>query len=150
MKDPANTKQVGPVGAFRFPSFTGAKAGGASSWWMMGIPQDAKNPDAAWEYIKWVLNEHPQVDMAAGQLPPIRALAYKTAVDPGLINPRALYDAFADSRITVQVPEMSQQPRTRGIELYTQVITNQITPEKFVDEYVAEIERMLKRAGYTN
>ncbi|MCK6452694.1 MAG: extracellular solute-binding protein [Alphaproteobacteria bacterium] len=148
MQKPENIKQVGPVGAFRFPSFTGAKAGGYSSWWVMGIPKDAKNPDAAWEYIKWVLNEHPQIEMAAGQLPPIRALAYKTAVEPGGINPRALYDAFAEARIIIQVPEMSQQPRTKGTELYTQLIANKLTPGQFVDEYVVETERTLRRAGY--
>ncbi|HMN86519.1 MAG TPA: extracellular solute-binding protein, partial [Bauldia sp.] len=68
MQNPENIKQVGPVGAFRFPSFTGSDSGGFSSWWVMGIPKDAKHPDAAWEFIKWTLNEHPQVDMAAGQL----------------------------------------------------------------------------------
>ncbi|MBL8701114.1 MAG: extracellular solute-binding protein [Alphaproteobacteria bacterium] len=148
MQKPENIKQVGPVGAFRFPSFTDSKAGGASSWWMMGIPQDAKNPEAAWEYIKWLLNEPVQTAMAAGQLPPIKELAVKTAVNPGGINPRALYDAFAEARIVIQVPEMSQQPRTKGIELYTQLIANKLSPEQMVDEYVAEIERTMKRAGY--
>lgn len=148
MQKPENIKQVGPVGAFRFPSFTGSKAGGASSWWMMGIPQDAKNPEAAWEFIKWVLNEKQQLAMAVAQLPPIRELAVRTAVNPGGVNPRALYDAFADARIVIQVPEMSQQPRTKGIELYTQLIANKLTPEQMVDEYVAEIERAMKRAGY--
>lgn len=145
---PENIKQVGPVGAFRFPSFGGEPKGGFSSWWMMGIPKDAKNPDAAWEYIKWVLNEHPQIEMAAGQLPPIKELAYRTAVKPGGINPPALYDAFVQAKVTTQVPEMSQQPRTRGVELYTQLIANKITPEAFVDGYVAVIEKTLTAAGY--
>jgi len=148
MQKPENIKQVGPVGAFRFPSFAGEPKGGFSSWWVMGIPKDAKNPDASWEYIKWLLNESPQIEMAAGQLPPIKDLAFRTAVEPGGINPRALYDAFVQAKITTQVPEMSQQPRTKGIELYTQVIANKITPEEFVDGYVAEIEKTLKAAGY--
>lgn len=148
MQKPENIKQVGPVGAFRFPSFAGEPKGGFSSWWVMGIPKDAKNPDASWEYIKWLLNESPQIEMAAGQLPPIKDLAYRTAVEPGGINPRALYDAFVQAKITTQVPEMSQQPRTKGIELYTQVIANKITPEEFVDAYVAEIEKTLQAAGY--
>jgi ABC-type glycerol-3-phosphate transport system substrate-binding protein len=148
MQKPENIKQVGPVGAFRFPSFTGSSSGGYSSWWVMGIPQDAKHPDAAWEFTKWVLNEHPQVDMAAGQLPPIKDLAYKTAVEPGGVNPRALYDAFKEAKIIIQVPEMSQQPRTKGIELYTQLIANKLSPAEFVDQYAAEIERTLKRAGH--
>lgn len=148
MQKPENIKQVGPVGAFRFPSFAGEPKGGYSSWWMMGIPKDSKNPDAAWEYIKWILNEHPQIEMAAGQLPPIKDLAYRTAVEPGGINPRALYDAFVEAKITTQVPEMSQQPRTKGVELYTEVIANKITPEQFVDGYVAEIEKTLTAAGY--
>ena len=148
MQNPDNIKQVGPVGAFRFPSFTGSPSGGFSSWWVMGIPKDAKNPDAAWEFIKWTLNEHPQVDMAAGQLPPIRDLAYKTAIEPGGINPPALYEAFSQAHIVTQVPEMSQQPFTKGIELLSQVIANKMTADEFVDAYVAEIEKTLKRAGY--
>lgn len=150
MQKPENIGNVGPVGAFAFPSFTGADSGGYSSWWVMGIPKDAKHPDAAWEYIKWVLNEHPQIEMAAGQLPPIRDLAYQTAVEPGDINPKALYDAFSKARIIIQVPEMSQQPRTRGTELYTQVIAGDLEPAAFVDAYVAVIEETLTRAGYSN
>jgi len=148
MQNPENTKQVGPVGAFNFPSFTGSDSGGYSSWWMMGIPKDSKQPDAAWEYIKWVLNKSPQVEMAAGQLPPMKQLAYETAVKPGGVNPPALYDAFKASRILIQVPEMSQQPRTKGIDLYTALMANKLTPEQFVDEYAAEIDRTLERAGY--
>lgn len=148
MQNPDNIKQVGPVGAFKFPSFTGADSGGYSSWWVMGIPKDAKNPEAAWEYIKWVLNEHPQIEMAAGQLPPIKDLAYQTSVEPGGVNPPALYEAFSKARILIQVPEMSQQPRTKGIELFTQLIANQLEPQAFVDQYAQVIEETLEKAGY--
>jgi multiple sugar transport system substrate-binding protein len=148
MQKPENIKQVGPVGAFQFPSFNPPQQGGYASWWVMGIPLDSKHPDAAWEYIKWVLNRSPQVEMAAGQLPPGRQLAVETAVKPGGINPPALYDAFKAAKLVIQVPEMSQQPRTRGIELYTAMIATKIPPEEFVDGYVAEIERTLERAGY--
>lgn len=143
-----NIKQVGPVGSFRFPSFSGKPSGGYSSWWVMGIPKDAKNPEASWEYIKWLLNESPQTEMAAGQLPPIKELAYRTAVNPGGVNPPALYDAFVEAKITFPVPELTQQPRTAGIDLYTQVMANQITPEAFVDGYVQAIEDALTKAGY--
>lgn len=148
MQKPENIKQVGPVGAFQFPSFTGSDKGGTSSWWVMAIPRDSKHPDAVWEYIKWVLNRSPQVEMAAGQLPPSRQLAYETAVKPGGVNPPALYEAFKAARIPIQVPEMSQQPRTKGIELYTALMANKLGPEQLVDEYAAEIERTLERAGY--
>jgi len=148
MQKPDNIKQVGPVGAFQFPSFTPGVNGGYASWWVMGIPEDSKHPDAAWEYIKWVLNRSPQVEMAAGQLPPSRQLAQETAVKPGGVNPPSLYEAFRQARLVIQVPEMSQQPRTKGIELYTALIANQLAPEEFVGGYVAEIERTLERAGY--
>jgi multiple sugar transport system substrate-binding protein len=148
MQKPENTKQVGPVGAFQFPSFHPPQQGGYASWWVMGIPQDAKHPDAAWEFIKWVLNRSPQVEMAAGQLPPSVQLAFETAVKPGGINPPALYDAFRAAKLVIQVPEMSQQPRTRGIELYSAMIANKLSPEEFVDGYAAEVERTLERAGY--
>lgn len=150
MQKPENIKQVGAVGAFRFPSFTGADSGGYSSWWVMGIPKDSKQPEAAWEFMKWVLNETPQKQMAAGQLPPIRDLAYKTAINPGGVNPKALYEAFAKARILIQVPEMSKQPRTKGTEMFTKFISNGMTPEEFLDGYVAIIEKTLKKAGYYN
>lgn len=148
MQDPENIQQSGPVGSFRFPSFGGKPMGGYSSWWVMGIPNESKQPEAAWEYIKWLLNESPQVEMAAGQLPPIKELAYQTAVSPGGINPPALYDAFVEAKITFPLPELTQQPRTEGIELYTQLIADQITPEEFVDGYVEVIEKTLTKAGY--
>jgi hypothetical protein len=59
-----------------------------------------------------------------------------------------LYEAFSKARVTVQVPEMSQQPRTKGTQLFSQIIANKITPEQFVDKYVAVVEKTLKKAGY--
>ncbi|MFW6105316.1 MAG: ABC transporter substrate-binding protein, partial [Chloroflexota bacterium] len=88
--DPAVKERIGEVGAIEFPSWASDnKTHGAwASWWWMGIPKDSKHPDAAWEFIKWVLNEDQQIPMArdGGQLPPVKDLAYKTSVDPGGIN----------------------------------------------------------------
>ena len=57
-------------------------------------------------------------------------------------------NGVAGSEPPYQVPEMSQQPRTKGIELYTALIANKLSAEQFVDEYAAETERTLERAGY--
>jgi multiple sugar transport system substrate-binding protein len=150
MQKPAVQAKIGPVGTFRFPSFNGADAGGMTSWWVMGINQDSKHPDAAWEYIKWVLNEHQQLPMAVegGQLPPMRALAYKTSVEPGGINPRAMYEAFQKARIMIQVPELSQAPFLKARELHRDLMAKKVTAEQFVDELADATEKALQKAGY--
>jgi multiple sugar transport system substrate-binding protein len=149
MQKPDTIARTGPVGTFRFPSFTGADAGGYASWWMMGITKDSRHPDAAWEYVKWVLNERQQRAMAAegGQLPPIRRLAHRTAVHPGGVNPRALFDAFQQARIPVQVPQLSQAPLLRGRELHAALMARKITPEQFVDDLADVTEKTLEKAG---
>jgi ABC-type glycerol-3-phosphate transport system substrate-binding protein len=121
-----------------------------TSWWVMGINQDSKHPDAAWEYIKWVLNEHQQLPMAVegGQLPPMRALAYKTSVEPGGINPRAMYEAFQKARIMIQVPELSQAPFLKARELHRDLMAKKVTAEQFVDELADATEKALQKAGY--
>jgi multiple sugar transport system substrate-binding protein len=148
MQDPKNIKNVGPVGSFRFPSFTGSDAGGFSSWWVMGLNKDSKNPDAAWEFVKWTLNEKPQRAMAGGQLPPIRDLAYATSIKPGGINPPALYEAFTKAVIVHQVPEMAQAPYNKGVDLFSALIARKMTPEEFLDQYAAAIVQTLEKAGY--
>ncbi len=149
MQKPETMARSGPVGTFRFPSFTGSEEGGYASWWVMGINKDSPHPDAAWEYIKWVVNEKPQREMASegGQLPPIRQLAWATAVSPGGINPRALFDAFQRARIPIQVPQLSQAPLLRGRELHAALMARRITPEQFVDELAQVTETTLQKAG---
>lgn len=142
-----NPTDAGPIGAFAFPTFSGKNEGGYASWWVAGISADSKNPEAAWEYIKWTLNEKVQKAMAGGQLPPIKDLAYKVAVDPGGLQSKALYDAFVNARVPYKVPELSEV-RAVSTDAFQSMISNMMSPEEYVDIYANEVERIMKKYGY--
>lgn len=150
--DPAVKARIGEVGSIEFPSFAPDNIGrGAwASWWFMGIPKDSKHPDAAWEFIKWVLNENQQISMArdGGQLPPMVDLAYKMAVDPGGTNPRALYDHMKNSSIWVKNPYMALEPTRREYKLHAAMMANEITPEEYVDRFAELTDELTKKGGY--
>lgn len=50
-----NPELVGKISCFKVPSFDGVNdATNTCTMWTMGIPANCENPDAAWEYIKWL------------------------------------------------------------------------------------------------
>ncbi len=147
IQDNKSTSSIGDIGAFALPSPTGAKSGGYASWHVLGLNKYSEKKDACWEFIKWLLNEKQQLAMAGGQLPPIKEIAYKTSVEPGGIDPKALYDAFYYAHLPYQIPELSLIT-TRAEELLTSLLANMMTPEAFVDEFVIEIEEKLIEYGY--
>ena len=150
--DPAVKARIGEVGSVEFPSFApdNVRRGAWASWWFMGIPKDSKNPDAAWEFVKWVLNEKQQRAMAhdGGQLPPMIDLAYRMAIDPGGSNPQALYEHMTKSSVPIVNPYMALEPLREGWKLHASMMANQITPEEFVDGFAEITDRLMKKGGY--
>jgi len=150
MQRPEFRAEHGEVGAFPFPPLDPAiRAGGYVSWWNIGIPKDSKSPGAAWEFIKWLLNDKQQRPMATvgGQLPPIPEMAAKFA-NQGVI-PRAQYDSFvAAKRLWITIPEQALELRSKGVELHSAMLANKISPEEFVDRFARETEGLIKQRGY--
>lgn len=163
MNSPDTKAKIGEIGSFVFPSFKeGVHAGGRGSMWAKGIPKDSKHKDAAWEYMKWLCSERPQMAMAGSQVPPFRTLAEKAATEtfPGtnitLIAPalaesclparRWEYIAAAGNRF---VGELGGDPTNIGqTTMYPQVTQMLITPEQWLEQFGKLITDTLDAAGY--
>ncbi|MEM2175064.1 MAG: hypothetical protein QXI58_05535 [Candidatus Micrarchaeia archaeon] len=154
--------KIGESGDFVMPSFRPeSEAGGFASWWMHGILDTCKYPDAAWEYIKWVASEKYQLACAAVQVPPFKDLAEKARKMPNPNNPKipllpnALHQAALKARVWfyirdagVNVPELCYEPWDEGLKLWGSVMANQITPEEFITKWSEVVETTLEKAGY--
>jgi multiple sugar transport system substrate-binding protein len=58
--DPNSNKHVGKIGTAKMP--TGASDITHLAGWNIGIPSDAKNADAAWQFMEFVLGKTNSVD----------------------------------------------------------------------------------------
>jgi multiple sugar transport system substrate-binding protein len=75
-------------GVAMIPSFEGCPTASASGSWWMAIPRGAKNPEAAWQFMKHAASKQAQlreVQMTEESLFPANKLA---AADPEFINSR--------------------------------------------------------------
>ena len=149
MQTPEIKNKIGEIGTFRLPLPVSIRSGGHASYWGAGINVDSRRKDAAWEFIKWLMQEDIQLPMAkdAGQLPPYKKLAYYTSVDPGGINPRTLYDKYLEARHPYLLPLLGLGPFTQAADLHNLLTANKITGEEFTDRAAKATEDALDRAG---
>jgi len=154
--------KIGESGDFIIPSFRPeSESGGFASWWMHGILDTCKYPDAAWEYIKWVASEKYQLACAAVQVPPFKDLAEKANKMTNPNNPKipllpnAFYQAALKARVwfyirdaKTNVPELCYEPWDEGLKLWGSLMANQITPEEFITKWSEVAEATLEKAGY--
>jgi multiple sugar transport system substrate-binding protein len=155
--------KIGESVDFVWPSFRPqSESGGFASYWIHGILDTCKNPDAAWEYIKWVASERYQLACAAVQVPPFKDLAEKANHMPNPNNPNipllpnALYQSFLKGariwfyirELDQNVPELCYEPWDTALQLWGSLMANQITPEKLVEEWAKAIETKLEASGY--
>lgn len=144
LKSPEIIADIGEVGNCQFPIPNPEKGGLYMVTWGWGIHKDCKNPDAAWEFIKWTISRDIQLAQAreAGTASPIMHLN-KEAAAKGWIAMSNLKEC-----------ERGYLPRdrsTRGwdiIELYwTQTgayLAGDLTPEEYVDALIEGTEKIME------
>jgi len=162
--DPDVRAKIGRVAALPIPSLNphGVHKGGIASWWTHGIPKGAKNPDAAWQYIKWAISDRVQLTCATGQFPPYKhqaEIALKRTIphapDTPLFPSREIFESMKNAKIDIYnyaagktVPELQMEPTTLFRESLELCYLGKMTPEEVVDKFADAIEKKLEEAGY--
>lgn len=127
-----------------FPRKEGVTNCGWGSWWTMGIYKSSKNPEAAWEFIKWITSPDIQNAMseATGQASPTISIAQEQA-SKGWIAPALLEELSRASYppSVIENTEVLDKIRTHLGE----VLTNAVTPEEAMEAISKDIESIVKK-----
>ena len=140
---------IGETGTFLFPT-RGTSQAGYIGYWGWGIPKDAKNPEASWEFIKWANSDEVQTYMlqegGGSFLPPKMELAAWGA-DNGLLPP-ATMEGGKYCVIAYPFYDVMDQIWKLTEPLMEELLSGTITPEEFYNSHVEQINTILKDAGH--
>jgi len=136
--------KIGESVSFVFPKWV-AGAPSFGGGWCWGINKDSKNPDAAWEWLKFAMREDVQKYMSENSTAiyqPAFQDIYNWAAENLLIPP-----FFAEETKLVRMRIYPESSQVAGIirPQHEKLMANQITPEQFVDITAAEIDKLLAK-----
>jgi multiple sugar transport system substrate-binding protein len=147
--DPARSRVVGNVGYALHPE--GAQCGSETGGFVMGIPANSQNKEAAWLFIQWFTSRGIDLELAKAGANPIRTSThadtelqamfpwYATVVEQ-------LPCANADWRPLI--PEWGAMNAPILGEEISAALTGQKTIEAALDSAAQRIRELLDRAGY--
>lgn len=150
VEDETKSRIKGKVGYALHPTIDG-NCGAGTGGFAMGIPANAKNPEAAFLFIQWMTNKATDMKLAEMGGDPIRT---STMNDPGLqakyedypVLVKQLECARADWRPLIpEYPEIDAQ--IIGIAV-SEAITGTKTAQQAMDEANERTEALLTEKGY--
>lgn len=142
--DPAKSKVIGKM---TFTTLPGAKKPGQAEIgnWLIAIPRDAKNAEAALEFLLWATAAKEMKRSALGGNPPTRRSLFN---DPELIARFPSYPAqlrsLETSRPRPRTPQWNEIENAFGIFL-SKANSGELTPEDALNQANVEIEKILQR-----
>lgn len=133
---------IGESGSVVLP-IVDPKAGIHISMWGYGIPKDSKNPEAAWEFIKWIITKDIQLTLSkdSGQASPI--IEYNTTAMKNKWVADALRTELARGKQEpniVQAYALSDTYWTYSSALFG----GDLTPEEYIGTIVKKSEEIMK------
>jgi multiple sugar transport system substrate-binding protein len=134
-----------------FPAVEGVDAVPPLGGWLMGINSAAEQKDLAWDYIKWFTSPeiHKRFVLAGG--PPSRL---STMQDPEVVAAQpwaeTLYETqqLTYAEVRPRIPEAFQIMDIVGFHV-SRAVQGQVTAEEAMNDANAEIDQLLKDAGYS-
>lgn len=138
------------------PGWEGKEAASYGYLWPMGILNQSKNQDAAWEYLKWL--SHPEVEKEVALADPPApqtniTVRLSNLRDPAVnekwngINETAA-GILEDARTTPMIAEWGE------IQSILEVAINEMAGgddvKSTLDKAAADVEKILERAGYND
>jgi ABC-type glycerol-3-phosphate transport system substrate-binding protein len=151
-EDPVNSKVAGKLGYDVVPGLPGKVQPGFYAW-TLAIPKNSRNKAAAAEFIAWLAS--PDIAIKVGWSAPNQALkqVYNIPPFPGYAGGKNLYDVMTES-LALANPDF--RPRinegseisTRVSEAISAVLSKQTSAKAALDACNADVDKILKDAGY--
>ena len=142
--DAAKSKVIGKM---EFGQLPGAKNAGRAEIgnWLIAIPRDAKNVDAAMDFLLWATNREQMRLSAQRGNPPTRKSLF---TDPALVAKFPSYPAqlrsLESSRPRPRTPQWNEIENAFGIYL-SKANSGELTPEDAMNQANAEIKKIIDR-----
>ena len=142
--DPARSKVIGKM---TFTTLPGAKRPGQAEIgnWLIAIPRDAKNAEAAMDFLLWATTAKEMKRSALGGNPPTRKSLF---TDPELVAKFPSYPAqlrsLETSRPRPRTPQWNEIENAFGIFL-SKANSGELTAEDALNQANVEIEKILQR-----
>ncbi len=142
--DPAKSKVGGKMVFTTLPG--AAKTGQAEIGnWLIAIPREAKNVEAAMDFLLWATGEEQMKRSAERGNPPTRTSLFK---DPSLVAKFPSYPAqlksLESSRPRPRTPQWNEIENVFGIFL-SKANSGELSPEDAMNQANAEIEKIIQR-----
>lgn len=142
--DPSKSKVVGKI---EFTVMPGARNPGRAEIgnWLIGIPRDAKNADAAFDFLVWATNREQMKSSAMRGNPPTRKSIF---VDPEMIAKFPAYPAqlrsLENSRPRPRTPLWNEVENAFGIFL-SKANSGELSAEDALNQANTEIAKIIER-----
>lgn len=142
--DPAKSKVIGQM---EFTTMPGAKNPGRAEIgnWLIAIPRDAKNKDAAFDFLLWATSAEQMKRSALRGNPPTRKSLFN---DPELVQKFPAYPAqlrsLENSRPRPRTPLWNEIENAFGIYL-SKANSGELSAEDALNQANAEIAKILER-----
>lgn len=135
-------EDIGETGCFLWPTVDPDEGIGMSNWGY-GIPKDSKDPELAWEFIKFLVSKPVQLAMSkgSGQASPVQEVTEIAAQNGWTAStmPIQLKNAKNPQRIP-QMNEIGMIYFQSASGLYA----NEMSPEEFIDFVTEQTEEVLR------
>ena len=142
--DPARSKVIGKM---TFTTLPGAQRRGQAEIgnWLIAIPRDAKNTEAAFDFLLWATTANEMKRSALGGNPPTRRSVF---TDPELVARFPSYPAqlrsLETSRPRPRTPQWNEIENAFGIFL-SKANSGELSAEDALNQANVEIEKILQR-----
>ena len=142
VSSPEIIADIGETGSVPLPTLE-ADGGGFNALWSYGIPKMSKNPEAAWEFLKFLISEEASMAMIENS---------GTGLAQPEINEKAMDQGLIASANRVTIPRSKPNPRyIHGwaiSDLYwrysASLYAGDITPEQFIDLLIERTEKITR------
>ena len=142
--DPAKSKVIGKM---EFTTLPGAARPGRAEIgnWLIAVPRDAKNKDAAFNFLLWATNAEQMKRSALRGNPPTRRSVF---TDPELVKQFPAYPSqlrsLESSRPRPRTPLWNEIENAFGIYL-SKANSGELTPEDAMNQANTEIAKIIER-----
>ncbi|MCX6089482.1 MAG: sugar ABC transporter substrate-binding protein [Candidatus Atribacteria bacterium] len=150
LEDPEKSQVAGKNGYAMVPKGT-VQRGNSFFGMGLGIPVFSKNPDAAYKFIEWATSEQVEKSFIneGAFMTRSSVLNTKEFKERWPLFANLIIDSLADANITYTpiLPEWREVADFVSIAVSTALIGEK-TPKEALDNAAAEVEKVMKKAGY--